>query len=640
VLEENLVRCECPKGHHGMSCNEKIDFCKNNPCFNKGICKNLNDDFFCECPKTFYGTRCEHKKNGDFILNFPRSGTTDYVKLDGFVGALSEISVCLWMLTSDSFNYGTLLSYATYDYDNAFTLTDYTGLVLYINGQHVITDVFLNDGRWHFFCVTWQSMNGTYNIYVDGKRVQNGTGLASGTMIEGEGKMIIGQEQDVLGGKFSQSESFLGKMTFLDIWKKALRSSQIEEYMDSCSNRIFGDLYAWAEIKEYVQGDVEILNSTFCKKCNTLESLRNGRIEIINNVAYYKCSPGFVVNMPNYANGRKCTKASKWEGNIEPQCKRIYCGYPGYIVHGRIIGTSYYYLDTIKYVCFDGYNLVGSTISTCTESGVWSPEKPSCIGVQCKNFVKPDHSEFLIISEILDEYLEDRSDFDVGTQIEIKCVEDAKLDGESIITCLDNGTWDYPIPKCIKEVTTKSSPIDCPVEQMPNPPTNGYAVLETLYAYGNGTSNTVEFKCRQGYRLHGDNATTCIVDGYWTETNVSCDPIICGKPLSFKNMVIKDAHLFNDTYHFGNMITFECIEGYRIFGNSVIRCLANGKWTKMQGKCNRQSCYKPIVKESTVIEGNSYLYQDEVTLVCSDNARYLLTCGSSGKWIGDRGEDC
>lgn len=120
-------------------------------------------------------------------------------------------------------------------------------------------------------------MNGTYNIYVDGKRVQNGTGLANGTMIEGifvivnwnlanikfylslgGGKMVIGQEQDVLGGKFSQSESFLGKMTYLDIWKKALRSSQIEEFMNSCSNQIFGDLYAWAEIKNYVQGDVEV----------------------------------------------------------------------------------------------------------------------------------------------------------------------------------------------------------------------------------------------------------------------------------------------------------------------------------------------------------------------------------------------
>lgn len=41
---------------------------------------------------------------------------------------IKEISVCLWIETSDDFNYGTILSYATSEYDNAFTITDYTGL--------------------------------------------------------------------------------------------------------------------------------------------------------------------------------------------------------------------------------------------------------------------------------------------------------------------------------------------------------------------------------------------------------------------------------------------------------------------------------------------------------------------------------
>lgn len=126
--------------------------------------------------------------------------------------------------------------------------------------------------------------------------------------------------------------------------------------------------------------------------------MRNGRVEVINNIAYYKCNEGFVINIPNYASGRRCTKASKWEGNIKPQCISkcffcvvilkfrhsyflgIYCGYPGYIVHGRIVGKSYYYLDTIKYECFDGYDLMGSSTRTCTENGLWLPEKPSCIG--------------------------------------------------------------------------------------------------------------------------------------------------------------------------------------------------------------------------------------------------------------------
>lgn len=37
------------------------------------------------------------------------------------------------MQTSDNFNYGTILSYATPQFDNAFTVTDYTGSVIFVN---------------------------------------------------------------------------------------------------------------------------------------------------------------------------------------------------------------------------------------------------------------------------------------------------------------------------------------------------------------------------------------------------------------------------------------------------------------------------------------------------------------------------
>lgn len=35
--------------------------------------------------------------------------------------------MCAWMQSSDAFNYGTVLSYATESSDNMFTLTDYNG---------------------------------------------------------------------------------------------------------------------------------------------------------------------------------------------------------------------------------------------------------------------------------------------------------------------------------------------------------------------------------------------------------------------------------------------------------------------------------------------------------------------------------
>lgn len=128
-----------------------------------------------------------------------------------------------------------------------------------------------------------------------------------------------------------------------------------------------------------------------------------------------------------------------------------------------------------------------------------------------------------------------------------------------------------------------------------------------MNAVGNGTSDTIIYKCRMGYRLKGDNASVCILDGYWTEPNATCDrrfvdfcvssyssiislfiiAVICPPPPKLPNMMMTAKH-FNATqnvYQFGNMANFECLEGYRMYGNKTIRCLANGKWTRMQGKC-------------------------------------------------------
>lgn len=92
-------------------------------------------------------------------------------------------------------NYGTILSYATESSDNMFTLTDYNGFVLYVNGRNIITDITLNDGEWHFVCVNWQSERGKYEIFIDGHLSDSGWSLSAGDVIEANGTLIIGQEQ-------------------------------------------------------------------------------------------------------------------------------------------------------------------------------------------------------------------------------------------------------------------------------------------------------------------------------------------------------------------------------------------------------------------------------------------------------------
>lgn len=69
--------------------------------------------------------------------------------------------------------------------------------------------------------------------------------------------MVVGQEQDTQGGKFSQSESFLGEISHLDMWSTALSSGDILFINENCDNE-FGDLYAWPEIQDYIQGNIKV----------------------------------------------------------------------------------------------------------------------------------------------------------------------------------------------------------------------------------------------------------------------------------------------------------------------------------------------------------------------------------------------
>lgn len=55
-------------------------------------------------------------------------------------------------------------------------------------------------------------------------------------------------------------------------------------------------------------------------------------------------------------------------------------------------------------------------------------------------------------------------------------------------------------------------------------------------------------------------------------------------PPLLNNMVLKE-DLIKKTYFVGNIIPFQCEDGYSMFRNGIISCLPNGKWSKIQGKC-------------------------------------------------------
>lgn len=118
-----------------------INPCDDFPCHNNAEClpnqlrdpKNVTtvddetvyDKFTCKCPPFFYGDRCELFTTPDFLFDFEKSSINNYVKLSAPEKDFTAISFCTWIQTNDQTNYGSIVSYATNEIDNAFTFSEF-----------------------------------------------------------------------------------------------------------------------------------------------------------------------------------------------------------------------------------------------------------------------------------------------------------------------------------------------------------------------------------------------------------------------------------------------------------------------------------------------------------------------------------
>lgn len=521
----------------------KIDRCESSPCLNNGRCISRVHDHVCECPIPFTGRNCETELSSDYVMYFIKSGTTDYVATKGPAKNLLQLSVCLWLQSMDTFNYGTVLSYATTFHDNAFTMTDYNGLVLYVNGEKVVTDVKINDGNWHFLCISWENERGSWRVSVDGILKDSGVGLAHGTVIQANGSLVIGQEQDRVDGGFSESEAFLGKLGLLDMWDVFLNESDVTKLWNTCE-KYHGNLVAWAQMRQYIHGDIVILASPFCRGCPLPVVPFKGNIKVnedLSEVTYY-CDNGYIIRFAGEEYRtleRKCLKHGQWEGYDTPICTKIKCGFPGYFPRGRIHGDSYSFEDEIYYSCAEGYELRGNPHRICNSDGKWLGLPPICIGTTCKNLLAPENGDIEYILE--ENERDDVTMLQAGQQLEFKCNPGYRLTGERYLTCLETGVWDHKRPSC--------TPYGCP------PPRQ----IEHSYVIplNSGKSDRIS--------AHEGNTTDS----------------------------------FERTYHYGDIIGFSCHRGYKFRGSHnlltefKLQCSTNGTWMGFVPDCISRTCPWP-----------------------------------------------
>ncbi|XP_078359510.1 uncharacterized protein LOC144643983 [Oculina patagonica] len=199
----------------------------------------------------------------DYAFSFPDKGVNDFVKVSG-MPILTEFTMCLWMSSSE--RRGSPFSYAVPDEDNELLLYYDKYFRLYIGGVESQTAVTANDGVWHHICVSWKSSTGLWKLYKDcDLKHDGGEELKKGYTIRASGTLVLGQDQDEVGGGFTTADSFQGMLSNVNVWDRVLPTSQIKEMSQSCqldeSNE--GNVFKWPDFLR--QGGTTLVKPSPCE---------------------------------------------------------------------------------------------------------------------------------------------------------------------------------------------------------------------------------------------------------------------------------------------------------------------------------------------------------------------------------------
>lgn len=116
---------------------------------------------------------------------------------------------------------------------------------LVVRGHHApFLAAFRADGSWHHVCATWEQRGGRWALFADGRRRASARGLGAGHPVPPGGILVLGQDQDSLGGGFSSRDAFSGNLTDFHLWARALNPAQLHR-VRACAPPNGGLLFRW-----------------------------------------------------------------------------------------------------------------------------------------------------------------------------------------------------------------------------------------------------------------------------------------------------------------------------------------------------------------------------------------------------------
>ncbi|KAJ8251265.1 hypothetical protein GJAV_G00219120 [Gymnothorax javanicus] len=108
------------------------------------------------------------------------------------------------------------------------------------------------------FCVTWESTTGLTAMWMDRKRSDRKI-FRNGHTTRAGGTVRLGQDTD--SGGFDINQSFVGKISDLNMWDYVLPESQIKALHSCFAHNPKGNIFDWETIQYQINGNVLVASA-------------------------------------------------------------------------------------------------------------------------------------------------------------------------------------------------------------------------------------------------------------------------------------------------------------------------------------------------------------------------------------------
>ena len=164
-------------------------------------------------------------------------GNEDSIQLPhNIINQKNDVSCSVWIKTNKL--HVAILSGANSTKDNSYLIYIRESISLYIKSGYT-SDVskIVDDSKWHHIICIREGSSGNVKIYIDGIQYINENLEKNELLIEKNG-LIIGRDQDCVGGCFEASQDFEGAIDDIRIYNRCLNELEIKALYESQSDNL------------------------------------------------------------------------------------------------------------------------------------------------------------------------------------------------------------------------------------------------------------------------------------------------------------------------------------------------------------------------------------------------------------------